>query len=423
LKRPPSAAGTFGVLQPSCRYVFFVGILLLTLCASALSFPPLLLRAKFNAFPPGSHEAFMLSRLSIGIATVVTVGVSAVLLAQNTPRESLLILSKHDHTLAIVDPATLKVLTRIPIGDDPHEVIASFDGKTAWVSNYGGNGAGALHTLAVVDLIQQKPLASIDLGALRGPHGLDFAGGKLWFTAEAAKAFGSIDPASGRVDLILGTGQNRTHMIYVAQDLSRIFTTNVSSGTVSIFEKVTPKMPSGPPPGAPPVGAPAVGAVVFSPGRPPGPPAPEWIQTIVNVGNGDEGFDVTPDGKELWAANAQDGTISIIDISKKEVLQTLAANVRSANRLKFTPDGRQVVVSALSGPDVVVFDSATRKEIKRVPVGHGAAGIQMQPDGSRAFVACTPDNYVVAIDLKTLQVIAHIDAGAQPDGMAWAGQH
>ena len=50
----------------------------------------------------------------------------------------------------------------------------------------------------------------------------------------------------------------------------------------------------------------------------------------------------------------------------------------------------------------------------------GAAGILMRPDGSRAFVACTPDNYVVAIDLRSLEVTAHIDAGQQPDGLAWA---
>jgi YVTN family beta-propeller protein len=46
----------------------------------------------------------------------------------------------------------------------------------------------------------------------------------------------------------------------------------------------------------------------------------------------------------------------------------------------------------------------------------------MQPDGSRTFVACTPDNYVVAIDLKSLGVTAHIDVGGGPDGMAWAGR-
>ena len=337
------------------------------------------------------------------ILFAAVLAISSAAFAQSTPKESLLILSKHDHTLAIVDPASLKVIAKIPIGDDPHEVIASSDGKTAYVSNYGGGGAGALHTLAVADLVAQKALPAIDLGAMRGPHGLDFAAGKVWFTAEASKAFGSVDPASGKIDLILGTGQNRTHMIYVAQDLSRIFTTNVSAATVSMFEKVTPRASTGPPPGPSP-----------------GPPAPEWNQTVIKVGNGDEGFDVTLDGRELWAANSQDGTISIIDIAKKEVVQTLDANVRGANRLKFTPDGKLAFVSTLGGSDVTVLDTATRKVVKHIPVGHGAAGIQMQSDGSRAFVACTPDNYVAVIDLKSLAVTAHIDAGPNPDGMAWA---
>jgi YVTN family beta-propeller protein len=35
-------------------------------------------------------------------------------------------------------------------------------------------------------------------------------------------------------------------------------------------------------------------------------------------------------------------------------------------------------------------------------------------------VACSPDNYVVAIDLKTLEVTGRINAGHQPDGLAWA---
>jgi len=39
----------------------------------------------------------------------------------------LLALSKTDHTLAIVDPVALKVLSRVPVGSDPHEVIASSD--------------------------------------------------------------------------------------------------------------------------------------------------------------------------------------------------------------------------------------------------------------------------------------------------------
>jgi YVTN family beta-propeller protein len=102
------------------------------------------------------------------------------------------------------------------------------------------------------------------------------------------------------------------------------------------------------------------------------------------------------------------------------VSQTLAANVTGANRLKFTPDGKLVLVSILSGPDLAIFDAAARREVKRVKIGSGAAGIQMEPDGSRAFVACTPDGYVAIVDLKTLEVTGHIEAGKEPDGLAWA---
>jgi YVTN family beta-propeller protein len=320
-----------------------------------------------------------------------------ILHAESTPQHSLLVLSKSGQTLSIVDPVSLKVLASMPSGPDPHEVIASDDGKLAYVSNYGG---GAYNTITVIDLVQQKTLGPVDLGALRGPHGLDYAGGKVWFTAEAAKAVGSYDPATKKIDWVLGTGQNRTHMLYVSEDLKWIVTSNVSSATMTFIDKRSGARPG--PPG-------------------PGPaPGPDWDETVVPVGKGAEGFDVSPNGKELWAANAQDGTISVIDIATRKVTQTLAANVMGANRLKFTPDGKLALVSSLRDPDLAIFDVATRHELKRVKIGKGAAGIQVQPDGARVFVACTPDGYVVVIDLKSLEVAGHIDAGKQPDGMAWA---
>ena len=329
---------------------------------------------------------------------------SAVLRAGGgTPSKALLVLSKTDRTLSIVDPVSLVVIHTLPSGPDPHEVVASADGKFAYISNYGG---GAYNTITVIDLVEQKTLPAVDLGPLRGPHGLVFAGGKVWFTAEAAKAIGSYDPATKKVDWVLGTGQNRTHMIYVSEDLKRIVTSNVSSATMTIIEKS------------------AGGGRGGGPGRGPGgPPQADWDETVVAVGRGAEGFDVSPDGKELWAANAQDGTISILDLAGKKVVQTLAADVMSANRLKFTPDGKRVFVSTLSGPDVSIFDAATRALVKRVKVGRGAAGILMHPDGSVAFVACTPDDYVALIDLQSLEVTRHIPAAfKQPDGLAWAAR-
>ncbi len=340
-----------------------------------------------------------------GSILVFLLVVTTFLPGQTTSRAALLALSKQDHTLAIIDPASLKVLGRVSVGNDPHEVIASSDGKTAYISNYGG---GAFNTLAVIDLVNHRALPEVDLGPLRGPHGLTFVGGKVWFTAEAAKAFGSYDPATRKVNFILGTGQNRTHMIFVSEDQKRIVTTNVSSGTVSIIDKTPPRVP------------PSNNSAGTSPRSPMGPPGGDWDETVVRVGNGSEGFDVSPDGKEIWVANAQDGTISIVNSTSKTVTDTLAANVPGANRLKFTPDGQKVFVSSLRDGNLTILDAATRKEVKRIKLGRGAAGTLMQPDGSRAFVACSPDNYVAVIDLKSLEVVGKIDAGQEPDGLAWS---
>src|SRR4029077_13465093 len=178
---------------------------------------------------------------------------------------SLLVLSKSDHRVSIVDPSSLQVLARLPSGPDPHEIIASDDGKLAYISNYGGPDS-TLNTISVVDLQARKALPSIDLGAMHSAHGLDFAGGKLYFTAETNKVIGRYDPATQRVDWVLGTGQDRTHMVAVAKPLDCLFTSNVNSATISIIEQLS------------------------QPG--PGGPRLTWEVTNVPAGTGCEGFDI-----------------------------------------------------------------------------------------------------------------------------------
>ena len=350
----------------------------------------------------------------LGLALLAALHASA-----QTPSETLLVLSKSDLSLAIVDPVSLRVVGRAPSGPDPHEVIASADGRLAYISNYGGSDSD-LNTISVVDLVSQKALPAIDLGALHSAHGLAFAGGKLYFTVETNKALGRYDPATQKVDWVLGTGQDRTHMVWVSESLDTLVTSNVSSGTISIIERVSSQGGFGPPPGGPPGGGPPPGS------RPPqGGPRKTWEVTSVRSGNGSEGFDVSPDGKEIWAANARDATVTIIDFAGKHATQTFPISVNGANRLKFTPDGTRVFVTGLgfggrSGSDLVVIDAASRKEIKHFDLGGGAAGILMVPDGSRAFVAVSGKDYVAVVDLKSLEVTGRISAGKQPDGLAWA---
>jgi YVTN family beta-propeller protein len=341
---------------------------------------------------------------------------AAVLNAASTPPNALLVLEKEQNTLVIVDPSSLTIVARVPVGDNPHEVAVSDDGKTAYISNYGGN------TIAVVDLVAQKPLAPIDLGALRLPHGLEFVGGKLYFTAEGAKVVGRYDPAAQKIDWVIGTGQNRTHMVIASKDLKTVFTSNVSSGTISIIEQSAVQSPGRPPgrgPGPPPGRGPGPG------GRPGGPPmrggAPDWNVTDIPVGHGSEGFDLTPDGKELWVANAQDGTISIIDVAARKVVQTIPST-QAANRLKITPDGKYVFVSDMNGNDLLVVDAATRKEYKKIALPASSEGLLMAPGGRVAYTTLNTHDSVAAIDLETMKMTGEVKTGRGPDGLAWAAR-
>jgi DNA-binding beta-propeller fold protein YncE len=97
--------------------------------------------------------------------------------------------------------------------------------------------------------------------------------------------------------------------IVVAKNLAEIVTSNVSSGTVSIIEQITPQEG-------------ALGLPLGAPGRPGHPPPgagehsrKPWVVTDVRAGKGSEGIDVSPDGKEIWVANAPDATVTIIDVT------------------------------------------------------------------------------------------------------------
>jgi YVTN family beta-propeller protein len=305
-----------------------------------------------------------------------------------TPSPALLVLEKSDEKLAIVDPGSLKVAGRVPSGGAPHEVVASDDGKFAYISNYASQQLGQLKTLSVVDLNTQKAMTAVDLGALRAPHGLAFGDGKVYFTAEANKVIGRYDPASSQVDWVLGTGQNVTHMIVLSKDLKTIFTSNIGSDTICVIE--------------------------------PGGGRSGWNVTPIPVGKGPEGFDLSPDGKEVWAANSGDGTVSVIDVASKKVIATLDLKTKRTNRLKFTPDGKLVLITDDGGGEVVFIDTATRKERKRLQVGKGPEGTLVQPDGTKAYVALSGENAVAVIDLKTLEVTGKIATGNGPDGLAWA---
>jgi DNA-binding beta-propeller fold protein YncE len=324
---------------------------------------------------------------------------TAVQQALCAPANLLLVLEKAANNLVIIDPVSQEIVARVPVGKDPHEVVASDDGKTAYISNYE-HGTGT--TIARVDLVAQKALPPIDLGPFRAPHGLAYAGGKLYFTAEGSKAVCRWDPATEKVDWVMGTGKNRTHMVLVSKDLETVFTSDDGSATVSFIQQPATPIAAGAGAGGGRGGAPSL-----------------WNIDTVAVGPRSEGFALSPDGKELWIANAQEGTISIIDVQARKILRNIPST-KAANRIKFSPDGKYVFVPDMQGQELLVIDAAARTEYKRIALPGNSEGVAIAPDGQHAYTTLNSMDGVAVIDLRTMKFVSEIKTGKGPDGLAWA---
>jgi YVTN family beta-propeller protein len=305
--------------------------------------------------------------------------------AQAATGSALLILNKIENTLAIVDPVTLKVLGKVPTGEGPHEVVASADGRTAYVANYGTQQKAG-NSISIIDIAQRREIKRLELGALVRPHGIVVANGKVYFTAEVNRVIARYDPATDRIDWIMGTGQSITHMLVVTPDGRRAYTANIVSDTVTQIDFTLP--------------------------------VPQQVSQI-QVGKQPEGIDVSPDGREVWVGQNGDGYISIIDTSTNKVKETIKVG-EVPIRVKFTPDGKRVLVSDPKAGELIVLDAATRKEVKRLKVEGTPVGILVAPDGGRAFIAAIEANKVLVLDLAKLEVTGAIEAGQGPDGLAWA---
>jgi YVTN family beta-propeller protein len=321
--------------------------------------------------------------IGLVFASLLATG-AAMAQGKKTPKPGLVVLSKDESRLLIVDPQTFKVVSYEQTGAYPHEVAVSDDGKLAITTNYGAHADG--DSLSVVDLDKMQEVGHVTYPGCKGPHGIVIQGSKAYFTNEGDKTVVVFDFVANTLDQQIVEGQKRPHMLVLTKDGHTIFVANIESNNVSVLTTKDGK---------------------------------SWDQSNVGTGKGPEGMDMSPDEKEVWAANSQDGTVAVIDVKKKKVVAKIELKTQRSNRLKFTPDGKLVLVSDMGGGELVIVDAATRKEVKRLPLGKSPEGILVQPDGARAFVAVSGEDKIAVVDLKTLEVTTTFPAGKDPDGLAW----
>jgi YVTN family beta-propeller protein len=313
--------------------------------------------------------------------------VTAAETAPPAPRVRVLVVDKEEKQLAIIDPATRTILASVPVGDGPHEVVASADGKLAIVSNYGGQVPG--NTLSIIDLETLKETKRVKVAPLSRPHGLAASGNQVFFTTEASLAIARLDLLTGEVDRVVGTSQKLSHMIVIDAPHQRLYTANIVSGSLSAIE-------------------PAQGPGGFD-------------VTQIAVPPGPEGIGVSPDGAQVWTAHRPTGGISVIDTATRKIIATLPVST-FAFRIAFTADGRYALATEPSASQLLVFDAHSHELVKKIAIA--GAPLTVATDGAkRAYVSVAETNKVVAIDLDQLAVADTMDAGGHPDGLAVAVMH
>jgi len=303
------------------------------------------------------------------------------------PKGVIAALNKADSTLVLIDPATMKVTAKIATGDSPHEVVISADGKTAFVANYGAQTPGS--SLSVIDIATAKEIRRVDLSPLMRPHGLQFLAGKLYFTSETNRAIARYDSLSGKVDWLMGTGQNGSHMIVGTNDQKRFYTANIGSDSITAFEFQNI------------------------------PPSPSRVIHIP-VGKQPEAIDLSPDGKEVWTGLNAEGIAEVVDTATNKSVAKINIGGRPY-RVKFTPDGKHVICSMIAAKELLVIDAVTRKELRRMKLDGVPLGIVFSADGKTAFVTMVEPDAVLKIDLEKMEITGRVDPGKGPDGIAVFG--
>jgi YVTN family beta-propeller protein len=300
--------------------------------------------------------------------------------AGETPSEGrLLVLNKNADTLMVFDVPSYKRLATIAVGKEPHEVVATPDGRKAYVSNVRDK------TVSVIDLVTQRVARTLRSDRFDFPHGLATTpdGRYVLLTSEGSRRFFLIDAARDVVLRSVTTTQARPHMVVVLQGGRKAFAANVDSDSVTLL-----KLPE--------------------------------LRVIrhVPVGDGPEGIGATPNGKWVLVALQRTDQVAILDAGSGALLARLPAG-QTPIRVAITPNSFTALVTNRASNDVTVLDVLARRVKTTVRVGQRPGGVTINASGTRAYVCNNESNTVSVISVPGFEVVDTIPAGANPDGIAF----
>jgi YVTN family beta-propeller protein len=305
----------------------------------------------------------------------------------------LLVANKGDHTVSLVDPTAGKQVAAVDVkGVTGHELVASPDGKLAFVPIYGDSGVGQPGSdgsnLVVIDLASRKLTGDVDFGKGVRPHCAVIGpkDGLLYVTTELDQSITVIDPKTLKIVGKIPTGQPESHMLAVTRDGRRGYTANVGPGTVSVLDLEARKTL----------------AVI--------PVAPKVQRIALSV-----------DDRYAFTSDQTKAQLAVIDTATNKINTWIPLPAQGYGAAP-TPDGKWLVVALRTANQVAVVDLHAMKVAHTVEVPAAPQEVLVSPDGKMAYVSCDASKKVAAIRTSDWKVDKLIETGPSTDGLAWAGK-
>ena len=299
----------------------------------------------------------------------------------------LVVANQKEHTVLVVDPDERRELAKIVVGVNGHEVMASRDGRYAYVPIYGNSGVGKPgtdgSTIDVIDLQERKLAGTIDLGKPLRPHRAEWGpDGLLYVTAELANAVDVVDPTTRKVVAEIPTGQKESHMLVISPDGRRGYTANVGAGSVSVLDL-----------------------------------AKRSLITTIPVAKVVQRISMSPDGRRVFTHDQDAPRIAVIDTATDKIVDWIAVPT-SVYASEPTPDGRSLLALTRNGA-LYVIDLASRKVERTLKISQGASEILIRPGGEVAYVSGTGAGKIDVLNLLSWELEKPIELTPGVDGLAW----
>jgi DNA-binding beta-propeller fold protein YncE len=324
----------------------------------------------------------------------LAVTVSIALISNVAAAGMLLVANKGDQTLGLVDPAAGTMIATVPEeGVTGHEVVASPDGKRAFVPIYGSSGVGKHGTdgqlVRVIDLEKRQIVGTVDLGRGLRPHCAVIGpkNGLLYVTTELDNSITVIHPRTLQILETIPTSQVESHMLAISSDGRRGYTANVGPGTVSVLDLEAKK-----------------------------------VLAVIPISKNTQRISISKDDRWVFTADQTKPQLAVIDARTNGVSRWIPLPGLGYGTAP-TPDGRWLVVAVSSVNKVAVIDLVTMEVAHTLDVPAAPQEVVVRPDGAEAYVSCDASKQVAVINTKDWTVTKLIDAGPGADGLAWANSN